>query len=109
MSRIARLIGLAATAASMMLTAPAGIPSAGADPVASAPTSACPDAEMIFARGTTEAPGVGGIGQAFVDSLQARMGGKSLWTYAVDSPASTDWPTAAQGVIDAADRIREMS
>jgi len=93
----------------MMLTGPAGIPSADADPVASAPAAACPDAEVVFARGTTEAPGVGGIGQAFIDSLQARLKGKSLWTYAVDYPASTDWPTAAQGVIDAADRLREMA
>ena len=37
------------------------------------------------------------------------MPGKSLWTYAVDYPASTNWPTAAQGVIDAADRVREMA
>jgi cutinase len=93
----------------MMLTGPAGIRSAQAYPGASAPTGACPDAEVVFARGTTEAPGVGGIGQAFVDSVQARMGGKSVWIYAVDYPASTDWPTAAQGVINAADRIREMA
>jgi cutinase len=105
-SQIAYLIGVSALTSSMML---AGTPSAHADPVTSAPTGGCPDAEVVFARGTTEAPGVGGIGQAFIDSLQTRMGGKSLWTYAVDYPASTDWPTAAQGVIDAADRIREMA
>lgn len=92
-----------------MLSGLAGISSAAADPVASAPTSACPDAEVVFARGTTEAPGVGGIGQAFIDSLQSRLAGKSVWTYAVNYPATTDWPTAADGVIDAANRIREMA
>lgn len=103
-ARIACLVGVGAVTASMLLT-----PLASADPISSAPTAACPDVEVDFARGTTEAPGVGGIGQAFVDSLQSHMGQKSVWTYAVDYPASTDWPTAAQGVIDAADRVREMA
>jgi cutinase-like protein len=102
-SRIACLVGVLAATASIALS-----PSASADPP-SAPAGPCPDAEVVFARGTTEAPGVGGIGQAFVDSLQSHLGQKSLWTYPVDYPASTDWPTAAQGVIDAADRVREMA
>jgi cutinase len=84
----------------MVLGLLAGVPSASADPP-SAGGGGCPDVEVVFARGTTEAPGVGGIGQAFVDSLQSQIGQKSLWTHAVDYPASTDWPTAAQGVIDA--------
>jgi cutinase len=92
----------------MVLGPLAGVPSASADPP-SAGAGACPDVEVVFARGTTEAPGVGGIGQAFVDSLQSQIGQKSVWTHAVDYPASTDWPTAAQGVIDAADRVREMA
>jgi cutinase len=104
--RIAWLTGVAAV--SMVLGPIVAAPSASADPP---PASAggCPDVEVVFARGTTEAPGVGGIGQAFVDSLQSQIGQKSLWTHAVDYPASTDWPTAAQGVIDAADRVREMA
>jgi cutinase len=64
---------------------------------------------VVFARGTTEPPGVGGIGQAFVDSLQTQLGPKSMWTYAVNYPASTDFPTAAAGVIDASARVREMA
>jgi cutinase len=51
----------------------------------------CPDVEVIFARGTTEPPGVGGIGQAFVDSLRARLGERSVGVYAVDYPASRDF------------------
>ncbi|MDT5388186.1 MAG: cutinase, partial [Mycobacterium sp.] len=38
---------------------------------------ACPDVQVVFARGTGEAPGVGGIGQGFVDALQAKTGTKS--------------------------------
>jgi cutinase len=108
-TRIASLVGFPAVTALMVLTGLAGIPSAAAEPVASAPTGPCPDAEIVFARGTTEAPGVGGIGQAFVDSVQSRLAGKSVWTYAVEYPATTNWPTAADGVIDAADRVREMA
>ena len=104
--RIAWLTGVAAV--SMVLGLLAGVPSASADPP-SAGGGGCPDVEVVFARGTTEAPGVGGIGQAFVDPLQSQIGQKSLWTHAVDYPASTDWPTAAQGVIDAAGRVREMA
>jgi cutinase len=105
-SRIACSVG--AVAASTVLGLMAEVPLASADPP-SAPAGPCPNVEVIFARGTTEAPGVGGIGQAFIDSLQSRIGQESLWTYAVDYPATTDWPTAAQGVIDAADRVREMA
>lgn len=61
----------------------------------------CPDAEVIFARGTTEAPGLGPTGEAFVDALRARTAGKSLGVYAVDYPATLDFPTAVDGINDA--------
>jgi cutinase len=51
----------------------------------------CPDVEIVFARGTTEPPGVGGIGQAFVDSLRSQLGGRSVGVYAVNYPASRDF------------------
>jgi cutinase len=94
-------IGAAVAAISALASSPASIPIAAA--------AGCPDVEVVFARGTTEPPGVGGIGQAFVDSLQAQLAPKSMWTYAVNYPASTDFPTAAQGVIDASARVREMA
>ena len=40
----------------------------------------CPDVEVVFARGTTEAPGLGPTGEAFVDSLRSRIGA-SRWRY----------------------------
>jgi cutinase len=61
----------------------------------------CPDAEVVFARGTTEAPGLGPTGDAFVDSLRSRVGPKSVGVYAVDYPATTDFPTAVIGISDA--------
>jgi cutinase len=67
----------------------------------SAHAAPCPDAEVVFARGTTELPGVGPTGEAFVDSLRSRVGPKSVGVYAVDYPATTDFPTAVQGITDA--------
>ncbi len=60
---------------------------------------------MVFARGTFEPPGVGGIGQSFVDAVRAQAGGKSVGVYPVNYPASTDFPTAVQGIRDAANHI----
>ncbi len=73
-------------------------------PVASA--APCPDVELVFARGTFELPGVGGTGQAFVDSLRSRLGDKSMDVYPVDYPASLDFQTAADGVIDASTKVQ---
>ncbi|MEW2481807.1 cutinase family protein [Mycobacterium sp. NPDC049093] len=71
----------------------------------SADAAPCPDAEVIFARGTMEAPGVGDTGEAFVNSLRANVGAKSVDVYPVDYPATTDFPTAVQGIADARARI----
>jgi cutinase len=63
-----------------------------AAPVAGA--APCPDVEVVFARGTTEPPGVGGIGQAFVDSLRSQLGGRSVGVYAVNYPASNNFSSS---------------
>lgn len=87
-----------------LATGPTGLPVASAD-------EGCPDVEVIFARGTFEPPGVGGIGQAFVDELRAqpKLAGKSVDIYAVNYPASLNFPAAADGVIDASNRVRDMA
>ena len=69
-----------------------------AGPATAAP---CPDAEIVFARGTTEAPGVGPTGQAFVDAMRTQVGPKSVGVYAVDYPATMAFSTAVQGISDA--------
>jgi len=43
-----------------------------APPPASAAEDSCPAVQVVFARGTNEAPGVGATGQAFVDALNAQ-------------------------------------
>lgn len=65
--------------------------------------SACPSTEVVFARGTNEPPGVGEIGQAFVDALHPDS------VYAVDYPASMDFRNSIlQGVGDAANHIEGL-
>ncbi len=47
----------------------------------------CPDAEVVFARGTDEPAGLGRVGDAFVDSLRQQTGGMDIGTYAVNYKA----------------------
>jgi cutinase len=65
----------------------------------------CPDAQVVFARGTTEDPGVGPTGAAFIDALRSKVGAKSVGAYGVDYPATTDFPTAVEGITDARTHI----
>jgi cutinase len=92
---LTHLSGVAAVTTGALLSTP--MPIAAAAP--------CPDVEVVFARGTFEAPGVGGIGQSFVDAVRRQASGKSVSVYAVNYPASTDFPTAVQGIRDAANHI----
>jgi cutinase-like protein len=101
MSAMGRLFGAAVVATSALLGTAINIPTASAQP--------CPDVEVIFARGTFEAPGVGGTGQAFVDALRGQLGDKSMDVYPVNYPASLDFATAADGVVDASNKIRDVA
>jgi cutinase len=78
----------------------------GALPTASADD--CPDIEVVFARGTSEAPGLGLPGGAFVDSLRSKVGGRSVGSYAVNYPATYDFLAAANGANDASGHIQYM-
>jgi len=101
MRKLGRFFGAAAVAAAACVSGAVNVPVASADP--------CPDVEVVFARGTFEAPGVGGVGQAFVDALRDRVGSKSVDVYPVNYPASLDFATAADGVVDAANKIRDIA
>jgi cutinase-like protein len=69
----------------------------------------CSDVEVVFARGTFEAPGTGATGQAFVDALNARLGGNTVESYGVDYPATLDFQAAANGVADAANKVQAIA
>jgi cutinase len=80
-------------------------------PVLTAPASAapCPDVEVTFARGTNESPGVGGVGQEFIDSLRSQVGSRSLGVYPVNYPAGEDFaPSASAGAVDASAHVQSM-
>jgi cutinase len=98
--RVSRLVGIVSAAAWSL-----GV---SAVPVATAPSASagpCPDTQVVFARGTGEEPGVGPTGQAFIDALRPRLGGKSLDVYPVNYPASDQWSTGLDGIRDAGSHI----
>jgi cutinase len=106
--RIVHFLGAVVVAFVAVLLGAAAVPSASAEP--------CPDVQVVFARGTGEPPGVGGVGQAFVDSLRAQSGGRSVDVYAVDYPASSDFAdrmafagTVVDGIRNAGEHIQSMA
>lgn len=78
-------------------------------PTPTAAAQPCPDVEVVFARGTSEAPGVGRVGQAFVNALTSQLGGRTVGAYGVNYPASYDFLYTADGATDATNRIAAMS
>lgn len=84
-----------------------GLPLAA--PIPSATADSCPFAQVVFARGTGEAPGLGGVGAPFVDSLRSRLDEGSVGVYAVSYPASGDWPTGIDGIRDGATHLAAMA
>jgi cutinase len=97
----ARIFGVASTAvvaAALALLTPTTVaPAAHAGP--------CPDVEVVFARGTSEPAGIGRVGQALTDNLQAQLGGRTVDAYAVNYPASYDFLAAADGATDATNHM----
>ncbi|BBY20348.1 cutinase family protein [Mycobacterium stomatepiae] len=96
--RLVRIVGVAAATMGALVGAPIA-PTALADP--------CSDVEVVFARGTHQEPGLGNIGQAFVDSLTSQVGGKSVAVYPVNYPANDDYHASAPaGADDASGHIQ---
>lgn len=91
----------AAVAVPMAATLVIPVPTAGAQP--------CPDVEVVFARGTSEPPGVGRVGQALADALAPQLGGLTVGTYGVNYAASYDFLNTAAGAGDATNRIAAMA
>lgn len=93
------LLCAAATSTWALLIAP--VPAVSGEP--------CPDVEVVFARGTDQPPGLGDIGDNFVDALRARLGPKSLAVYPVDYPATMSFPRAVDGISDAGAHIEQTA
>ncbi len=84
------MFGVAAVTSCSLPTAI--VPSATAQP--------CPDVDVVFARGTSEAPGIGSAGEAFVNALRPRLGERSMDVYPINYPATNDYVTGYQGLFD---------
>jgi cutinase-like protein len=106
-NRIRRWLIGSATAA---LTASAAVlaPAVSPIPIGTASADDCPDIEVVFARGTNDAPGLGNVGGAFIDALRSKVGGRSVGVYAVNYPANYDFLAAADGANDASAHIQYM-
>jgi hypothetical protein len=78
-------------------------------PAWTASAQPCADVDLVFARGTGEPPGVGGIGQAFVDTLRSKVGAKSLSVYPVNYEASGDFTDGIQFALSVIDGIKDAS
>jgi cutinase len=94
---------MAALVATGLLIAPAALPLPGAAPIASA--QACPQVEVIFARGRIEPPGPGVIGNNFVSALRQKSD-KDIDLYSVNYPADNEIDVGAN---DMSSRIQDMA
>jgi cutinase len=99
------LIATSTAAAALVASALSTMPIGG---LGTASAQGCPDIEVVFARGTNDAPGLGNVGGAFVDALRGKVGGRSVGAYAVDYPATFDFLKAAAGANDASGHIQYM-
>jgi cutinase len=99
--RAARFLGLGASA---LVTAAGLLATPAAAPVANA--FDCPDVEVIFARGTNEPPGLGRVGDAFVDSLRQQTN-LNILPYGVNYAASKLQLHGGDGANDTIDRVKK--
>lgn len=114
--RTARLLATAAAAFTALLAGPVPLAAAQPPPVPAPAPAPCPDVQLVFARGTAELPGVGGIGQTYVDALRAQLGPRTLDVYPVNYPASSAFGdriqfarTVIDGIRDAAIKVQDTA
>jgi cutinase len=97
--RLVILAAVVSVAAAAIGLAPPLIPQAFA---------ACPDVEVVFARGTDEPAGVGKVGGAFVDSLRQQTH-RNVGSYGVNYPANKDFLAATNGANDTSQHVQQMT
>lgn len=77
-------------------------------PAPGANAQECSDIEVVFARGTGDPPGLGVVGQGFVDSLRSKVGDRSVGVYAVNYPATMNFLQASDGAVDANAHVQSL-
>lgn len=75
--------------------------------VPTAGSQACPDIGVVFARGTAEPPGVGGVGQRFVDSLRAQAFPRTVGVHGVIYPASSNFTGGTVFKLNVVEGVRD--
>jgi cutinase len=101
-----RVLSLAAATAlaAALVIAPAATPFSTAALIPSA-SAACPDVEVVFARGRQEPPGVGAVGDVLVNSLRSQVR-LSVGVYGVNWPADL---SATSGANDMRAHVQSMA
>lgn len=74
-------------------------------PLQATASAACPDVEVVFARGREEPPGVGAVGDALVNSLRGKTR-LSVGVYGVNYPANI---TTGSGANDMSAHVQSMA
>jgi cutinase len=78
-------------------------------PAATAATTSCSAVNVVFARGTGEAAGLGSVGGPFVSDVTSDLPGTSVSSYAVNYSASASQSTAGQGATDMSNHISSVA
>jgi cutinase len=95
----------AALVAGALILAPALLPGRTFTLPAAA-AAACPEIEVVFARGREEPAGTGLVGTALVSAVRTKARGKNIGFYAVNYPADTQ---VDQGANDMSQHIQYMA
>ena len=69
----------------------------------------CSDVEVVFARGTGEAPGLGITGTPLVKNIKSALPGRTVSSYAVDYAANFSQTSAGPGATDMTNRVRSTA
>lgn len=101
---VIRKLTVAVVLAAAAMVTPAALPG-GASALLPVASAACPQAELIFARGRIEPPGAGQIGNALISQLRSKTG-KNINLYPVRYPADTE---IDEGANDMSQRVQYMA
>jgi cutinase len=77
--------------------------------ITSASAATCSDVEVVFARGSTEAPGLGIVGRPLASAVKSRLSGRTVTSYAVDYAARMDQRSAGPGATDMTNHVTSVA
>lgn len=74
-----------------------------------AQSATCADIDVVFARGTGEAPGLGIVGRPFAQSLTAELATSTVSSYAVDYAANSSQTSSIPGSADLVEHLQAVA